>query len=482
MFSIPCTSSSTPSEISLVHVQLMADLARILSNMEKNQCALIEQQKAATEQQRALVEQQKFNARQQAEQQNLRLEQQKIIAGCALRNELRSINSCAKIWHRLPPLNGDPLPEDIRFPTDVWTLQRFTGKIGAASPRRGLWDRGGYLAGTSRDVKNIHSRLALETPITLCRPKSPTQLVFARAPTPMARLSFEDLSNDQAIAEAKEVIKRFMNKTPVDATPCSTQGAFSRSVAVTLEDQSKFIVQFKDEDIDLAIVSLARTLLGDIVPPVNLVWTSKAPRAYVTPCVPGPVWESCDCTVENETLIASTLGDIVGSLILPYESARVVDDVVIPYLQRVLERGPFYRFKKFKAKIEQLLSNAETLKILPLALCHIDINRSNVILTEEKAFAALIDWEQAAILPLGMGAWCVHRFSTRNRLRKDIITESTAPMGRAFRETFAARVPEHLRTPAGRGALITAMQIGFLYFSVYIDGVKGPLKRYWSSL
>lgn len=81
--------------------------------------------------------------------------------------------------------------------------------------------------------------------------------------------------------------------------------------------------------------------------------------------------------------------------------------------------------------------------------------------------AGIVDWEQAALLPLGSNGWCMRYLSVAIIRGKDIVSERTQPMAEAFWKRFIASIPAHLRLHERK--IIVAMQVGFV-LSVYFGG------------
>jgi hypothetical protein len=138
------------------------------------------------------------------------------------------------------------------------------------------------------------------------------------------------------------------------------------------------------------------------------------------------------------------------------DSAGIVNGYIIPRLGRIVskERMP----AKLKARIKSLVPVAEGLKVLPLSLCHIDINQMNVIVDENANIAGLVDWEQAQLLPVGMNTWCIRYLSVPNRNRVDYPDEDTVPMAEAFWKGLVSTLPNHILGLLDK--VVDAMAIG----------------------
>ncbi|TDL25803.1 hypothetical protein BD410DRAFT_784827 [Rickenella mellea] len=283
-------------------------------------------------------------------------------------------------------------------------------------------------------------------------------------PTPI-----EELSQEQALAEAQCVAAGFCEADPISAQMCDVQGMFSLSIIVTLSDDTKFVVQLRDNDVDTTMVTLAYSLLGEVVPPLHAARTSVVRAAYVAPFVPGTVWDELNCSLDDDVKIASQIGELLGRCFLNVDSSGMVDRFIIPRLRKILakERIPT---KELRERIEGMILSAENLKALPLGICHIDVNASNIIIDNESNIAGLIDWEMAAFLPIGMGAWGIRNLATVNRNRTIYLLDKTQPMSEAFWKGFIKNL-----TPSAKSnlhAIIDGMEIGLLFFNGYCEGCE----------
>jgi thiamine kinase-like enzyme len=105
-----------------------------------------------------------------------------------------------------------------------------------------------------------------------------------------------------------------------------------------------------------------------------------------------------DLPIEGDAKVAFQIGSLIGRCAMNMDSTGIVDRYIIPRLRRIFakEKMP----ADLKARILSLVSVAEGLKALPLSLCHIDINRMNVIVDANANVAGLVDWEMAQLLPV----------------------------------------------------------------------------------
>uniref|UniRef100_A0A0W0GEB6 Uncharacterized protein n=1 Tax=Moniliophthora roreri TaxID=221103 RepID=A0A0W0GEB6_MONRR len=185
----------------------------------------------------------------------------------------------------------------------------------------------------------------------------------------------ESIGSDAAIKEAKYVVARFCTSLPKSARAAPTQGMYSRTTFVTLHDETQVVVQLKDNDIDLTKVALARSLLGDVVPVMQAANTTLAHFAYVSPLVPGTVWFRAGMTTEQDVELAYQTALILAKCSLGVDSTGTVDNYILPRLRELLG---IVENESMRSRIQALFNIANCLKSLPLSLCHIDVNASNV--------------------------------------------------------------------------------------------------------
>jgi hypothetical protein len=94
--------------------------------------------------------------------------------------------------------------------------------------------------------------------------------------------------------------------------------------------------------------------------------------------VPGDLLASSDLSVDQHTRVASQIGQFTAKLVIGADSTGVVDNYVIPYLRHILLKRGVSEMPEIHDRIQYFLDNADKLKVLPLALTHIDINARNV--------------------------------------------------------------------------------------------------------
>lgn len=190
-----------------------------------------------------------------------------------------------------------------------------------------------------------------------------------------------DIADKDALAEAQRIASCYSGSQVKSAKALGHQGMFSRSILVALKNGEKFIVQFKDNDIDVTFVALARSMLGSLVPLVDVVRTSLSHFAYLQTYIDGSrlLEEDRRGKVSDEQNISLSLqlGALISKCTLPESSAAIVDSFIIPRLVYIRQRSDSLP-DKLREFLERLLPLAPGLKDLPLCLTHIDLNSANV--------------------------------------------------------------------------------------------------------
>ncbi|KAK0187229.1 hypothetical protein F5146DRAFT_935421, partial [Armillaria mellea] len=163
--------------------------------------------------------------------------------------------------------------------------------------------------------------------------------------------------------------------------------------------------------------ALAHSILGDISE-VHSGKVLKENFAYIPTFVPGVTWDVPTTSHDDNANIAAQLARTIMRCSLEIDSAgcsaqAVVDGYVLPRLRKILETVDFTDVPEARKRLEELLGwhRIAGLKLLPLSLCHIDVNHRNIIVDNHKHITGLIDWEHANLLPLGMNAWCIRFLS-----------------------------------------------------------------------
>ncbi|KDR67853.1 hypothetical protein GALMADRAFT_146858 [Galerina marginata CBS 339.88] len=242
-------------------------------------------------------------------------------------------------------------------------------------------------------------------------------------------------------------------------------------------DDTEAIIKLRDRPIDIAIVHLARTLLGDIVPNLVSLKATKTSYAYGQPKIPGDRWDPMTyLTVEDDTAVSVQFANILARCRLHLGSGTVVDDYVIPCMNSIInavsaENEPFnYMLKDlvnaYLKRLTALRDRANHLKLLDLMLCHTDPNPFNVIIDESFSppkITGLIDWEEAKFLPFGMNSSEIRMIAVLNIDGYDQVSEAAKSVAVAFWNTLVAGV-----TDDHKNIVLDSMEIG--YVIRYLDG------------
>ncbi|KZS95645.1 hypothetical protein SISNIDRAFT_473631 [Sistotremastrum niveocremeum HHB9708] len=280
---------------------------------------------------------------------------------------------------------------------------------------------------------------------------------------------FQNLTDEQALSDARNAVTLFYD-SPISSTDRHiTQGMFSVTFIVRLEDGSIVIVQLRDNEIDLSKVALARSMLGDVVPRMNAAPTEYALFAYVADFLPGTMWidledeRELDVQIAHDSMIATQVADLIVKCNLGIGSAGIVDTYITPRLAHILKKYNSLP-PPLRTRMEGMLHNLDELKKLPLALSHIDVNKMNILVDPNSLrVTGLIDWEAAAILPLGMSAWCIRFLTVPIPRRQDKVLEKSWPVTQAFWEAFFAALPPELQSL--KSTLLLSAQVGFVLLS-----------------
>lgn len=148
----------------------------------------------------------------------------------------------------------------------------------------------------------------------------------------------------------------------------------------TLDTGTEVIVQLRDCDIDLSKVALARSLLGSVVPEMKLGKVDEVAFAYVASLIPGTIWDKAQTSADEDRIICSEISRLLIRCSLGVSSAAVIDGYVVPRLRKIIEIEDFTDVPEARERLEELLGwdRIAELKLLPLSLCHIDVNHRNV--------------------------------------------------------------------------------------------------------
>jgi hypothetical protein len=83
---------------------------------------------------------------------------------------------------------------------------------------------------------------------------------------------------------------------------------------------------------------------------------------------------------------------------------------------------------------------------------------------EPYRISAVVDWEEARLLPFGMNAYVIHFFSVAIRNMEDSPGPSAEPMAIAFWDALTTNIE-----PARRSDVLDSMSIGFIVLGMFFD-------------
>ncbi|CAG7850045.1 SubName: Full=Uncharacterized protein {ECO:0000313/EMBL:CCA72780.1} [Serendipita indica DSM 11827] len=290
----------------------------------------------------------------------------------------------------------------------------------------------------------------------------------------------EDLTGKEAL-ESALIAARDYRKHKIRVLELNeNQGCSSTTFVVDYEDQTKSIIQLRNDRIDTILVSLAHGILGDIVPLVRAVKASHTMFAYGMRFIQGSRWEPLIITSLKEDMnIAGQLGSILAKCRLGgTTSEAIINYTIVPRLESIIrDQLPSLEDKhpRLRGWFERLLARAPNVKRLPLTLTHIDVNPFNVIVDESSPpqIVGLIDWQGATILPFAMNAYQIRLIAVLNRQGIDCPDSTTAtPIATAFWQTLTQDIDTELK-----GAVLDAMSIGMILFCDFHEDLGIPPER-----
>ena len=195
------------------------------------------------------------------------------------------------------------------------------------------------------------------------------------------------LREQDAFIAAGYAALAYRNSAPVSTVSLHPeQGYFSMTFIATFGDGTPCIIQLRDNPIDTSLVHLARGMLGNIVPDIQSVETTKSMHAYGMSLVPATRWSPLvDMSVEMDALVAKEMGTILARCSLGLKSDNLVDSLIVHLdcINRRLKKAhrgdtPVGPMGALLTRIEGLRDRATNLKQLELCLCHTDPNPFNV--------------------------------------------------------------------------------------------------------
>lgn len=284
------------------------------------------------------------------------------------------------------------------------------------------------------------------------------------------------------INKAKELALQHLGIKAISAQLTTTQGCFSKTLEVSLQDGRSVIIQFRIEALDTEPFFYARNLLGDIVPIIEAIHDPELVKAGIWPFymtrIPGKPWIEFE-DIWNETQRATcskSLGRIFSRCFVEGNTGEVVDSAIIPNLHKLrtlaLERDDVKPFSEFIAK---LIEEAPALKKLPLFFGHLDINEMNVLVGENYEITGVIDWELSPPpRPFGVACYCI-QFLAREIIDKVFRQRPEfEAIDRGFWAGLLEDTPTKIRETleANWEAAQTAVMIGTIFKVMSVEGDK----------
>lgn len=244
-----------------------------------------------------------------------------------------------------------------------------------------------------------------------------------KLPLPLADASSQ-------IAHAKLLCSRHLNQPTPSAFLCSDQGNYSVTLTVISADNGKHIIQFRDSAQDCEPYLNARKHVGDLVPDVQYLQDAELERAgiwsYYMTLVPGRTWREVEARLTTAQIVACSrsLGRAFARCIVQGSSSgEVVEEYIKPRLRTILEHKHRPELVQHVEAIEQLLSRADELKVLPLAVTHADLRQMNIMVHEDlSAVTGIIDWEYSEPLlkPFGLQFYTFYYLASHYDWVKDV--------------------------------------------------------------
>ncbi|GAM90003.1 hypothetical protein ANO11243_080430 [Dothideomycetidae sp. 11243] len=211
---------------------------------------------------------------------------------------------------------------------------------------------------------------------------------------------------------ARKIVDMLSAENPAIATRTPPQdGAFSRTVIVTLQDKQDVVIQFRRGMLDTARYFLARQTLGAMVPEVIHVQDKFLEAAgawiYWSPFIPGITWEAAEMEPNySKVPVLRSLGCVLSKGFLEPTSHSAMPGIE-KHLRLILaSKDP--TVIGFRTQTQEFLDQLHLLSSLPLFLSHHDLYEGNVIVGDDREVIGLIDWDKSTPLPFGMGFGRLH--------------------------------------------------------------------------
>lgn len=285
---------------------------------------------------------------------------------------------------------------------------------------------------------------------------------------------------EKQINKAKELAAKYLGIQAKSAQLTSTQGCFSKTVKVSLQDCRSIIVQFRIEALDTEPFTRARNLLGNTVPIIEAINDPELVDAGVWPfymtLIPGKPWLEYEDEWNDtqRSTCARSLGRLFARCFVEGNTGDVVDSVILPNLHKLralaLEREDVKPFSLF---ISKLIGDAPVLKALPLFLGHLDMNEMNILVGEDAEITGVIDWELSPPpQPFGVACYCIQFLA--GEIIDKVFRERSAfeAIDRGFWDGLIENTPEEIRNvlEANWEAIQASVMIGTLFKVMSVEG------------
>lgn len=201
-----------------------------------------------------------------------------------------------------------------------------------------------------------------------------------------------------------------------DISPIESQGSFSYTV---FSSECQKVVQFRLKRLDEAILSLAHSTYGDLVPVATLVEGFTLP-VYVSPLAYGHLHNSepfpeTRATLEKQIRTVQDLARFVARGALTPRSIDSYDPeswtlTAESLLHMIMNNRELAEIEPgFAQRAKSLLPRVGLLMKLPAVLCHVDFFENNIMVNPATgALTAVLDWDGAQIEAFGMMIYGVY--------------------------------------------------------------------------
>ncbi|KAG9234571.1 hypothetical protein BJ875DRAFT_8329 [Amylocarpus encephaloides] len=258
-----------------------------------------------------------------------------------------------------------------------------------------------------------------------------------------------------------------------------TQGFFSRTMLVTLQDSKEEVIQFRPEPLDVGPFKIARQALGQVVPDIELLNDEELEREHIWTYwmnrIPGKTWSDGRRGGGSKALVTinKSLGRILSRGYVEGNSANVVDSILRPHLEMLLSTQKS-EVQPFREVAQEFLGKLDQLKRLPLFISHFDLNQVNILIDESYQVSGIVDWELSSLLPFGMGLRRIHTLAGEFLERKFHMPGEFEESERGFWEEIFNGVPVDVRRvlDANLEAVQTSVLLGTLLGAFELDDGK----------